>query len=287
MLKWNTVQQILDFCDGKIFVGIASNGTAATWKRASIFRVLRKYDNVEFRFTLWSHQPQIHNRLCGVDGALDCLGGTIRNTTKAGIKTAINIVVNTENITHVREIIEYAVKLGASHIEITYTYPRPNLGGKVDRFHFPSRSYYDLLQVLRPKLPSFAKRNIFLSFVDRYGLISSDTPFAGIPGFRRCGGGLHLEVTPGGNCYPCQLTIGNNEFKLGNVRSSNLEEIWCHKKLDCFRNHSWRNVSNDHCRKCDKLRNCGGGCIINAWLNTRNFGGGDPMCPRLTKGYTQ
>ncbi|MCR5251010.1 MAG: thioether cross-link-forming SCIFF peptide maturase [Lachnospiraceae bacterium] len=79
-----------------------------------------------------------------------------------------------------------------------------------------------------------------------------------------CGAGCeYVSVTPWGDIYPCHQFVGEEEFKLGNVKEGILNTSLRDKFRDC-------NVySKPACRECFAKYYCSGGCMA----NSRHFSG--------------
>ncbi|KXZ39426.1 uncharacterized protein SAMN05661008_00388 [Alkalithermobacter thermoalcaliphilus JW-YL-7 = DSM 7308] len=75
-----------------------------------------------------------------------------------------------------------------------------------------------------------------------------------------CGAGTeYLAITPEGDIYPCHQFVGNEDFKLGNLLTNNIDL----DKVDQFRDlHVY---SKDECKKCWAKFYCSGGCHANAY----------------------
>ena len=82
---------------------------------------------------------------------------------------------------------------------------------------------------------------------------------------RGCGAGLsYAAATPDGSLYPCHQFAGLEEWRLGNVWDSVLDE----EKRDHLA--ACHVLNKTACRSCWARYYCGGGCMANAYL----YGGG-------------
>lgn len=75
-----------------------------------------------------------------------------------------------------------------------------------------------------------------------------------------CGAGMeYLVVTPTGDIYPCHQFVGEEEFLMGNIASSSLNE-------DLRRKFAHNHLQNKpECKGCWARYFCGGGCHANAY----------------------
>lgn len=85
------------------------------------------------------------------------------------------------------------------------------------------------------------------------------------------------SIIHNGDVYGCDLMIGIDEFKAGNIRENSFSEIWNNSKVfNSLRNLSFEDVDGK-CNKCDKIW-CGGGCRSSAYNLTKNILGSDETC---------
>jgi uncharacterized protein len=81
-----------------------------------------------------------------------------------------------------------------------------------------------------------------------------------------CGAGTeYLVVTPEGDLYPCHQFVGEDEFKMGNVLTGNIDLS--------ISNQFERNrlIDKEECQNCWARNFCGGGCHANAYHANGNI----------------
>lgn len=82
-----------------------------------------------------------------------------------------------------------------------------------------------------------------------------------------CGAGHeYLAITPTGDIYPCHQFVGNEKFKMGNVKHG---EIKNNKIQSYFENSNV--YTKDECKKCWAKFYCSGGCAANAYNFHKNI----------------
>lgn len=75
-----------------------------------------------------------------------------------------------------------------------------------------------------------------------------------------CGAGTeYVAVSPEGDIYPCHQFVGNEDFKLGNIK----EDAFENKMYDLF--NSAHIYNKDKCKECWAKFYCSGGCHANAY----------------------
>jgi radical SAM protein with 4Fe4S-binding SPASM domain len=121
----------------------------------------------------------------------------------------------------------------------------------------------------------------------KYPGMRIDTPWdylAGPPGppictpFKRLGcGQSSLSVTPEGQCYACGQLSTDPRLSVGNVRSSDLAEIWSRSRAACLMVNA---ALPRECRACPYLdrSECFGGCAATALAVRGALDAGDPYC---------
>ncbi|MDQ2087226.1 thioether cross-link-forming SCIFF peptide maturase [Herbivorax sp. ANBcel31] len=76
-----------------------------------------------------------------------------------------------------------------------------------------------------------------------------------------CGAGHeYLAITPTGDIYPCHQFVGNEEFKIGNVKN---EKIYNNTIQKYFKSSNV--YTKDECKNCWAKFYCSGGCAANSY----------------------
>ena len=91
-------------------------------------------------------------------------------------------------------------------------------------------------------------------------MIDLDQGPCAIKRLRGCGcGNEYIAVTPNGDIYPCHQFVGNDEWKMGNIKDNTFNQ----QIKDCF---SKTNVyTKEKCKDCWAKFYCSGGCNANSW----------------------
>lgn len=85
------------------------------------------------------------------------------------------------------------------------------------------------------------------------------------------------SIAHNGDVYGCDLMIGIDEFKAGNIKENDFSEIWNNSNaFSRLRNLDFNDLEGK-CKKCDK-KWCGGGCRSTAYNLTNNILGSDETC---------
>jgi pyrroloquinoline quinone biosynthesis protein E len=188
---------------------------------------------------------------------------------KLGLPLTINMVVHRANIGRIEPMVELALALGASRVEIAhvqyYGWALKNRAALM-----PTREQVDeavrQVEMLRARHHA---RIVIDAVVPDY--------FARFP--KPCVGGWgrrSLNVTPAGRVLPCHAAEVIPGLEFWNVRDHALADIWrASPAFSAFRGFDWM---EEPCRSCDRREQDFGGCRCQAFLITANPRAADPVC---------
>jgi PqqA peptide cyclase len=209
------------------------------------------------------------DHIAGYDGAFARKRGLARDIIRLGLPLTINAVVHRANIDRIGEMVELALGLGASRVEIAHVqYYGWALANRAALM--PTRAQVDRATALVEELRSRHHGRIVIdSVVPDY--------YARYP--KPCAGGWarrSLNVTPAGKVLPCHAaeTIPGLEF--WNVRDHSLDDIWMNSPaFNAFRGTSWM---KEPCANCPRREQDFGGCRCQAFALTGDAAAADPVC---------
>jgi PqqA peptide cyclase len=209
------------------------------------------------------------DRIAGYDGAYACKQAAAREVVRLGIPLTVNAVIHRANIDRITAMVDQAVALGASRVEIAHV------------------QYYGWALANRAKLmPTRQQVERAVGCVEalrqRYrGIIVIDAVlpdyFARYP--KPCLGGWgrrSLNVSPSGKVLPCHAaeTIPGLEF--WSVREHSLADIWrSSPAFNAFRGTDWM---KEPCASCPRRLKDFGGCRCQALALTGDARATDPVC---------
>jgi pyrroloquinoline quinone biosynthesis protein E len=185
------------------------------------------------------------------------------------IPLTVNCVVHRANIDRIRAMVELAVSLGASRVEIAH----------VQYYGWALRNR-DSLMPTADQVPRAVKAVQELR-KHYHGKIVIDAVlpdyYARFP--KPCVGGWgrrSLNVTPAGKVLPCHAAevIPNLEF--WQVQDHSLADIWANSPaFKAFRGTAWM---KEPCRSCARREIDYGGCRCQAFMLTGDAAAADPVC---------
>src|SRR6516162_7174942 len=209
------------------------------------------------------------DRIAGYEGAYARKKALAGEVVRLGIPLTVNAVIHRANIDRVASMVDQAVALGASRVELAHV------------------QYYGWALVNRAKLmPTRQQVARAVGCVgglrERYqGTIVIDAVlpdyFARYP--KPCLGGWgrrSLNVSPSGKVLPCHAaeTIPGLEF--WSVREHSLADIWqASPAFNAFRGTDWM---KEPCASCPRRLEDFGGCRCQAFALLRDARATDPVC---------
>jgi pyrroloquinoline quinone biosynthesis protein E len=209
------------------------------------------------------------DHIAGYEGASARKRAIAGEVVRLGLPLTINLVVHRANIGRIEPMVDLALSLGASRVEIAhvqfYGWAMKNRAALM-----PSRAQVDE-----------AVRQVEMLRARHYGRIVIDAVvpdyFARFP--KPCVGGWgrrSLNVTPAGKVLPCHAAEVIPGLEFWNVREHSLGEIWRKSPaFNAFRGEAWM---QEPCRSCARREQDFGGCRCQAFLIAGDARAADPVC---------
>jgi pyrroloquinoline quinone biosynthesis protein E len=209
------------------------------------------------------------DHIAGYEGASARKRALAKEVVNLGLPLTVNMVVHRANIGRIEPMVELALALGASRVEIAhvqyYGWALKNRAALM-----PTREQVDeavrQVELLRAKHQG---RIVIDAVVPDY--------YARFP--KPCVGGWgrrSLNVTPGGRVLPCHAAEVIPDLEFWNVREHSLADIWrSSPAFQAFRGTDWM---QEPCRSCSRRDQDFGGCRCQAFLLTGDARAADPVC---------
>ncbi|WP_119300564.1 pyrroloquinoline quinone biosynthesis protein PqqE [Dongia deserti] len=192
-----------------------------------------------------------------------------RMVREAGLPLTINAVINRHNITRVERMIDLAVSLGASRVEVAHA----------QYYGWAIRNRAALMPTLAQVREATERVEAARGRLRGQIVIDHVVPdyYARQP--KACMGGWgrqFLNITPSGEVLPCHAAQTIPGLTFESVRHKPLAEIWASSKaFERFRGTDWM---PEPCRSCDQREVDWGGCRCQALAITGNAAATDPAC---------
>jgi pyrroloquinoline quinone biosynthesis protein E len=207
--------------------------------------------------------------IAGYKGAYERKKAVATEVVRLGVPLTINMVVHRVNIGRINEMVEHALALGASRIEIAhvqyYGWALKNRAVLMPTAEQVERAV-ESVKELREKHHG---RIVIDAVVPDY--------YARFP--KPCVGGWgrrSLNVTPVGRVLPCHAAEVIPGLEFWTVREHSLAEIWQYSPaFNAFRGTNWM---PDPCASCERREQDFGGCRCQAFHLTGDARATDPVC---------
>jgi len=221
------------------------------------------------QISIQDSDPASADRIAGYDGAHARKTTLAKEVVRLGLPLTVNVVVHRANIERIGAMVEQALALGASRVEIAHVqYYGWALANRAALM--PARE-----QVMRAVEAVEALRK------EHHGRIVID---AVVPDYyarypKPCVGGWgrrSLNVTPKGRVLPCHAAESIPGLEFWSVRDHSLEDIWQNAPaFNAFRGTDWL---PEPCQSCERRDIDFGGCRCQAFLITGDARATDPVC---------
>jgi PqqA peptide cyclase len=209
------------------------------------------------------------DHIAGYAGAFARKRALAEEVVRLNLQLTVNAVVHRANIERIGEMVDLALGLGASRVEIAHV------------------QYYGWALTNRARLmPTRAQVERAVAMVEElrrrhHGRIVID---AVVPDYharypKPCAGGWarrSLNVTPAGKVLPCHAAETISGLEFWNVREHSLAEIWRNSPaFNAFRGIAWM---QEPCVSCPRRDADFGGCRCQAFALTGDAAATDPAC---------
>lgn len=229
---------------------IITNGTLLNKESVNLLKHSKTIPTV----SLDDSRPEGHDSFRAVKGAFKLTLKGMRLLKEEGVTYGVNTCIHRGNLERVGEIIELAAKYGASKIALL---DLKEVGRMKNRSQLaPSpRDYRKAATGLR--LLKQATKNIEVSldlFTVCHPLKESTAELS--RGYVSCSAGkTHLSIDSDGCVYPCNLVLSDGNWNMGDIKKSNLKDIWASEKWSFFRGGvELREL--EYCGDCPALTDC-------------------------------
>jgi pyrroloquinoline quinone biosynthesis protein E len=249
-----------------LYTNLITSGVGLT---AATLEALAEAGLDHVQVSIQDFAPQSADHIAGYKGAFARKTALAADVIRLGLPLTINAVMHRANIDHIEAMVDLALALGASRVEIAHV------------------QYYGWALKNRAQLmPTREQVSRAAAAVDalrqrHHGRIVID---AVIPDYyarypKACVGGWgrrSLNVTPSGRVLPCHAAETIPGMTFWSVREHSLAEIWAHSPaFNAFRGTDWM---QEPCRSCPRREQDFGGCRCQALALTGDARATDPVC---------
>jgi PqqA peptide cyclase len=209
------------------------------------------------------------DHIAGYDGAFTRKRALAAEVVRLALPLTVNAVMHRANIDHIGEMVDLALALGATRVEIAHVqYYGWALKNRATLM--PTREQVERAAALVEDLRKRHHGRIVIDAVvpDYYARLPK--PCVGGWGRRS------LNVTPAGKVLPCHAAESITGLEFWNVRDHSLAEIWTNSPaFNAFRGTAWM---KEPCASCARRDIDFGGCRCQAFALTGDAAATDPVC---------
>jgi pyrroloquinoline quinone biosynthesis protein E len=226
-----------------------------------------KLDHVQI--SIQDSDPRSADRIAGYDGASLRKHELARQFVGVGIPLTINAVIHRGNTGHLAAMIDVAISLGATRIEIAHA----------QYYGWAIRNRAALMLTRQQAEQAVAEVELLRARHRGQIVIDAIVPdyHARFP--KACVGGWGqktLNVKPSGRVLPCHAAESIPDLEFWSVQEHSLADIWQNSPaFRVFRGTSWM---QEPCRSCPRNGHDFGGCRCQAYLITGDSRAADPVC---------
>jgi pyrroloquinoline quinone biosynthesis protein E len=209
------------------------------------------------------------DHIAGYDGAFARKRALATEVARRQLLLTVNAVVHRANIDRIGEMVDVALTLGASRIEIAhvqyYGWALKNRAALM-----PSREQVERAATAVAELRARHHGRIVIDAVVPDYYARYPKPCVGGWGRRS------LNVTPAGKVLPCHAAESITGLEFWNVRERSLADIWANSPaFNAFRGTAWM---KEPCASCPRRELDFGGCRCQAFALTGDVSATDPVC---------
>jgi pyrroloquinoline quinone biosynthesis protein E len=209
------------------------------------------------------------DHIAGYDGAFARKRALAEEVVRLGLPLTVNAVMHRANIDRIGEMVELALALGASRVEIAHVqYYGWALKNRATLM--PTREQVERAAALVEELRARHHGRIVIDAVVPDYYARYPKPCVGGWGRRS------LNITPAGKVLPCHAAESIPGLEFWNVRDHSLADIWANSPaFNAFRGTAWM---KEPCMSCPRREQDFGGCRCQAFALTGDAAAADPVC---------
>jgi pyrroloquinoline quinone biosynthesis protein E len=209
------------------------------------------------------------DHIAGYDGAFARKRALAAEVVRLGLPLTVNAVMHRANIDRIGEMVDLALALDASRVEIAHVqYYGWALENRATLM--PTREQVERAATAVEELRARHHGRIVIDAVVPDYYARYPKPCVGGWGRRS------LNVTPAGKVLPCHAAESIPGLEFWNVREHSLADIWSNSPaFNAFRGTAWM---KEPCASCARRELDFGGCRCQAFALTGDAAAADPVC---------
>ena len=263
-------RDLVEICAAAHAAGLYTNLiTSAIGITAQTLAALADAGLDHVQISIQDSDPASADQIAGYRGGFDRKCALAAEVVRLRLPLTINVVVHRANIERIEDMVELALGLGASRIEIAHA----------QYYGWALKNRAALMPTRDQAVAAVQQVEVLRKRYHGRIVIDAVTPdyYARFP--KACVGGWgrrSLNVTPSGRVLPCHAAESIPGLEFWNVREHALDDIWENAPaFRAFRGNDWM---QEPCRSCARKDLDFGGCRCQAFLITGDARAADPAC---------
>ncbi len=252
--------------DAPLYTNLITSAVGVTTER---MRALADAGLDHVQISIQDSDEKSADHIAGYDGASARKRALAADVVALGLPLTVNMVVHRANIGRIAAMVDLALALGATRIEVAH----------VQYYGWALKNRAALMPTREQVEQSV--RDVDMLRQEHHGRIVIDAVvpdyYARFP--KPCVGGWgrrSLNVTPAGRVLPCHAAEVIPGLEFWNVRDHSLADIWkASPAFEAFRGSDWM---QEPCRSCAMKEKDFGGCRCQAFLLAGDARAADPVC---------
>ncbi len=235
-----------------------------------------KNSNIHLQFSI-DGDRKYHNTIRGLD-SFDKIVKNIQLAEKYNIRHSISTVVNRLNIDSISNMFNELRKIVKSgYIKFN---TQMNFGNSSEEDILSIEKWNRFVDSVKNiKFPIEIRADKLFDFDAVEKLSCDELAILSKNAVKNCGTCTHkVYIYPDLNVYSCTCL---DSFPIGNLKEDSLDKILLSESSKKYINYLPK--LEQTCMDCKYLELCNGGCIGTAFHKYKEFGHGDPRCPKIHK----
>lgn len=281
ILRFDDLICLIKYVNSKnsnIHCTFATNGSADGGITKERALQLSKLKNISIRISIHGYKKD-HDEIVGMPSAYNIALQSLRNLLKYAPNVLVSVAttISKNNINNIEKMLyDLFVNVGVQSIEIVPIQPVGQAKNNNVNY-FNSKEEISVMNFFNMQSEKWSKKNKYLVYGSKYNEYVKPLKFKNE--VVSCGIKHSIYIDTKGDCYVCHMSVGYDEFKIGNIYTTELDQMWVsknRKKLISALSPS------EICSKCN-VHSCTNGCIVAAYINNGSLNEIDPCCPWINR----
>jgi len=240
----------------------------------------------EIQFSIDGPNADICDFLMQRPGWFDLAVETIRRLINAGIRVRTNTILTSFNASYAVDTVTMLCDLGVYRSKLT-NYNR-SLAHHSESFWVPHEEAQNILEHMDDLRNKYPDRELIYAIEKDYSELSTEEKKKQWPPTGHCTAYTdNLVICPDGSCIPTEEIPQWEQYIVGNIRNSSIQEVWDSPRLAKMYHPSKELFKGTVCYTCNEFDKCHyewGWCFRDAFKAYGTIYAPSPNCPKAPPG---